>query len=594
MELENLRNRYSKEIEIAQSTVDNLKGKTHFFIISKLLVAISTIATIYFVFKNSENRTTILVALALLIVCYIALYYWDSKHMAFIHMLKERIRVCANELNCLKGDFSQFRNGIKFINSEHDFSYDLDVFGENSFFHRVNRTITEIGENILAEKFISLPNNQAEITDNFDTIEELKNLFEWRISFLSHDFIDFKPLRGSNIKISAFIQAFSKILVTITLLTFLLGVFKIIPMTLFVIFAIFQLTISIFYYKNVNKVGFVSEKIEKTFDGYSTILKKIEKQDFTSKKINEIKKILFSGKNNSAKSFKELSKLLNLHNQRGSAVMYVLLNGLFMIDIFIIDKFNKWNKKYSSHFDTWINCIAEIDALVSLATYSFNTPDATKAELIDENSSYVVEAEDVYHPFLILKSPVANSFKLERKNIAIITGANMAGKSTFLRTLGLNYILACIGVPVCAKSFKFSIMSLFSSMRTTDNLANDVSYFNAELLRIKTLLDKIQKNDFTFIILDEILKGTNSKDKLQGSVMFLKALEQYNISCIIATHDLELAKLEDNSTNGTYKNYCFEIELANNINYTYKISKGIAQNMNATYLLSNILSSTLS
>lgn len=592
MNLESLKNKYSKEIKDTKAVLDNLKKKTFFYIISRLLVPIAILPILYLFFKNDSDKTVLLVALIALITCYIALSFWDSKHISFIQQLKDRIRICENEIKYLNGDLTPFRNGNAYVDSEHEFSYDLDIFGESSFFHRINRTITEIGEKSLAEKFISLPDTPAEISANSAAINELKDMYEWRMTFLSQKFIDYKPLRTINVKLSSFIIFVSKGLVGVTMTALVLGILQVISLGIFFLLAVIQFFISMVYIRSVSKVGLQSDKIQKTFDGYSNILKKMQMQEFESDKINKIKKILFSGEKSSLKSFRELSRLLNLIDQRGTAIMYFLLNSLFMIDIFLVNRFNKWSDAYSSHFDSWMDCIGEMDALVSLATYSFNTPGTVKAQLIEGDSSYIMEAENVYHPFLVLKSPVANSFKLERKSVAIITGANMAGKSTFLRTLGINYIMACVGLSVCAKSFHFTIMSLFSSMRTSDNLAKDVSYFNAELLRIKKLLLHVQNNEYTFIILDEILKGTNSNDKLQGSVMFLKALEQYNISCVIATHDLELAKLEKSSTNGMYRNYCFEIELSDNIKYTYKITKGIAQNMNATYLLSNILSET--
>lgn len=593
MSIEKLKNKYSKEIESTKAILDRQKKKTYFYVVSKLLSAVALLPILYLVYKNDADRTILMIILISLIVCYMALSFWDSKHMTFIQHLKDRIRICENEIKYLNGDYSPFRNGNDYVNSEHEFSYDLDIFGESSFFHRINRTITGIGEKSLAEKFISLPDTSAEISENSDSISELKDMYEWRMTFLSQEFIDYKPLRSINVKLSSFIVFVSKVLVGVTMTALVMGILQIIPLGIFFLLAIAQFFISMVYLKSVSKVGLQSDKIQKTFDGYSNILKKMQMQEFESDKINGIKRILFSGEKSSLKSFRELSRLLNLIDQRGTAVMYLLLNSLFMIDIYLVDRFNKWNNSYSSHFDSWMNCIGEMDALVSLATYSFNTPGAVKAQLMESNSSYVMEAEEIFHPFLVLKSPVANSFQLERRGVAIITGANMAGKSTFLRTLGVNYILANIGVPVCAKSFRFTIMSLFSSMRTSDSLAKDVSYFNAELLRIKKLLLHVQKSKYTFIILDEILKGTNSKDKLQGSVMFLKALEQYNISCVIATHDLELAKLEEASSDGMYKNYCFEIELSENIKYSYKITRGIAKNMNATYLLSNILSDTL-
>ncbi|MDO4780595.1 MAG: DNA mismatch repair protein MutS, partial [Bacteroides sp.] len=244
--------------------------------------------------------------------------------------------------------------------------------------------------------------------------------------------------------------------------------------------------------------------------------------------------------------------------------------------------------KYLSHVGQWIDSIAEVDVFVSFATYSFNNPSNVKAEIMPNGSEIIIDAQGVYHPFLSKSKAVANDFKITRKSISIVTGANMAGKSTMLRTVGLTYIIANNGMPVCATSFKCSVVSLFSSMRTTDNISKDISYFNAELIRLKKLINYVKNNAHTLIILDEILKGTNSKDKLKGSVMFLNEISKHSVSAIIATHDLELSKLEDERPD-IYKNYCFEIELAQEINYSYKIQRGVARNLNASYLLEGII-----
>lgn len=270
--------------------------------------------------------------------------------------------------------------------------------------------------------------------------------------------------------------------------------------------------------------------------------------------------------------------------------MYVVLNGLFLYDLLLQRRFNEWMTRYLPHVEMWVEQVSEFDALVSLGNYAANNPNNTIPQILTEATDPVIRACDTYHPFLAHKQPVTNSFTLDKKRIAIVTGANMAGKSTFLRTIGVNYILATTGAPVCAREFGFSIVSLFSSMRTADNLSRDISYFHAELLRLKQLIQHVRHQDYTLIILDEILKGTNSKDKLQGSILFLNEIARYNMSALIATHDLELARLEEKDAS-LYQNYCFEIELAHDIRYSYRIQKGVAQNLNASYLLQDILES---
>ncbi|EJW98677.1 DNA mismatch repair protein MutS domain-containing protein [gut metagenome] len=261
------------------------------------------------------------------------------------------------------------------------------------------------------------------------------------------------------------------------------------------------------------------------------------------------------------KAFRDLARILNLIDQRSNALIYLLFNGLFLYDIMLLRRILYWKEQHLDQMEQWLSDVAEFDALVSLANYAYNHPSRTVAEVLPADSDVVVEATEVYHPFLSDGQAVTNNFTLRKGNVAVVTGANMAGKSTFLRTIGLNYILACNGVPVCATSFKFMIVALFSSMRTTDNLSKDISYFHAELMRLKQLLLFVQTHPYTLIILDEILKGTNSKDKLEGSRMFLYEIIRYRVAALIATHDLELAKLEEEKGE-VFQNFCFEIELS--------------------------------
>lgn len=234
-----------------------------------------------------------------------------------------------------------------------------------------------------------------------------------------------------------------------------------------------------------------------------------------------------------------------------------------------------------------MDIVSELDAAVSMADFRYNHPEATDAEIVD-GSPVLFEAKNLYHPFLGANA-VKNDFSIHDDNYYIITGANMAGKSTFLRSLGVNYILVMSGMPVFASSLKVSRFQLFSSMRTTDDLTHGISYFNAELLRLEQLMQFCKRGELrTLIILDEILKGTNSLDKLNGSRLFLEAISRMPVTGVIATHDLELSRMAESSP-GRFHNYCFEIDLGTDVTYTYKIQPGVARNQNATFLLNKIL-----
>ena len=336
---------------------------------------------------------------------------------------------------------------------------------------------------------------------------------------------------------------------------------------------------------NINKtVGAVSKQMSM----YVSLMETISECHFSVKDNADILSRLSSADGNALRSFKQLKRLMDSLDRNGNPLYRMLCDAFFLNDLFLVRRFAKWKSCYMPRMTEWIDAVSRFDALVSMATFRYNEPCAKEAEIVDADE-VVYCAEGICHPFLGSKA-VPNNFSINDSHYYIVTGANMAGKSTFLRSIGVNYILAMCGMPVFAKRLRVSIFSLFSSMRTSDDLAHGTSYFNAELLRLKQLISECKENCHTLIILDEILKGTNSADKLSGSRMFLESIAKLPVTGIIATHDLELSKMSADHPD-RFHNYCFEIELTDNVTYSYKITPGVARNQNATYLLKGILRS---
>lgn len=590
-----IENVYKEKIEALKAEELRLVYKSRLYLYGKLLsfVALLFFAFLYYKYTGAENVAFILVSGFLYLISYMA----DDRCRERIDSICRMRSVCENEISYLGGDFTPFDTGEEYIDHQHEYSFDLDIFGRNSLFNRLNRTITRSGKERLAKKLTRLSVDKGEIENNQLAISELASMSDWRIRFLAHPSVEsnLKTLseyithqKSTNaLRIKMFIPYIS---IPLTILLLLSGIIGILPWAYFSTMFFLQILLTVIVSRASSQTSIYTDKLHKEYKGYLTILRDIQDADFHSDSLRKLKQDLFETEANSMEAFHKLSRMLNLFEQRGSAIMYIILNGLFLWDIVLVRMFMKWADKYLPHVERWIACIGEFDALVSLSTYAYNNPQNHPAKVLDNDSEIIIRATNVYHPFLNHDKAVANDFLLKKKQVAIITGANMAGKSTFLRTIGVTYILAANGVPVCAQSFEFSIVSLFSSMRTTDDLSHNISYFNAELIRLKQLVQYVKSNHCTLIILDEILKGTNSKDKLKGSVMFLRELAKYNMATVVATHDLELAKLEEDD-NCIYSNYRFEIELSEEITYSYKIQEGVAQNLNASYLLENILRS---
>jgi DNA mismatch repair ATPase MutS len=299
--------------------------------------------------------------------------------------------------------------------------------------------------------------------------------------------------------------------------------------------------------------------------------------------IKQKEKLLRHGKTASAVT-SELQKILNEFDYRQNFIVALVLNLIFLWDIRCIFRLFRWQQTYASILPVWFEVIAETDALASFANLNYNHPEWATPKV--SNSIFLFKSEDLGHPLIDETRCITNSFQItNNEQIVLITGANMAGKSTFLRTVGVNLILASNGCNVCTESFEFSPVRVYTNMRTSDNLMNDESYFYAELLRLQTMLNLIRKGENLFVIVDEMLKGTNSTDKLNGSKELINQLISLKTHGIVATHDLGLTELAQKYP-AAIKNQCFEVQLHDDeLTFDYKLTDGVTRTMNATFLM---------
>lgn len=532
-----------------------------------------------------------LVLSAVSLTLYALVRLMDVKNDEQVHRFSSLRNVYLHELSYLKGDFSCFDDGERYVDAHHPFTFDLDVFGKGSLFQRINRTVTTGGSDWLAAQLSSVDNRSARA----DAVDELASMESWRATFMAlgaDGRIDSALIRQALQEIKSLqIPTFAARRWTFVLAWLLIvGLFAAVGASVAgLVNAQLPLWWGILHFFGVffvcsgacRVISKVVDKLHAQLQVYVKLIRQVsETTTFTTPQNAAIVNVL----QGSRQSFDQLNDILNGLDRRGNILGLFLMDALFLSDYFLVRRFLRWQRQYLGQVPVWIDAISEIDGLVSMATFRYNEPQAGRAEVV-ASEKMVYEAVGLYHPFLGAKA-VRNDFTLQHRHYYIITGANMAGKSTFLRALGINYILAMNGMPVFATSLRVSAYSLFSSMRTTDDLAHGISYFNAELLRLKQLLTACRHNAQTLIILDEILKGTNSADKLNGSRLFLQAVSALPVTGVIATHDLELSKMEGER----FHNYCFEIALGQDVTYSYKITPGIARNQNATFLLREILS----
>lgn len=559
----------------------------------------------------------------LLLVAYVAIRRIDERNEARTEWLVALREVCRREQSYLDGDYSAFGDGECYADPQHPFAADIDVFGQQSLFQRVNRTVTTGGSDCLAAMLAAEPcgSHAAEpavapvsfagispverIRQQADAISALCRRAEWRTEFCAMGVagrLDTSAVARAvhvvrDVRVPAWVlspvAAGVALFMGVGLLaTIALAATTPVPSNVAVVWALVQLGVVLAVsHGKLLEISRAVGKLQRQMAAYARLVRMVGEDNMSAggDEAAELPALLCrlqAATAGSVESFREMERILAGLDRRGNVLGLVLADIFTLADFRLLRRFAMWQRRYTVRMDSWIAAVNTVDALVSMATFCYNEPRGVRAQVVD-GGGVVFEARGMCHPFIGAKA-VSNDFSIADGNYYVITGANMAGKSTFLRSLGINWLLAMNGMPVFADSLRLSVFPLFTSMRTTDDLTRGISYFNAELLRLKSLIGFCADHADTLIILDEILKGTNSADKLGGSRLFLEYISQRRVTGVIATHDLELSRLAEEHPS-RFHNFCFEIELGSNVTYSYRIAPGVARNQNATFLLRELL-----
>ena len=513
---------------------------------------------------------------------------WQKDHYAVLRDLNR------DEINAGKGDYSAFENGNEYSDKAHSFTFDLDIFGTKSVFQYLNRSFTRNGNRRLSE-FLSYPlSTEQEIKERQEAVKELKEKTDWRQKFQAYSIQLIEETFDRN-RLESWLKNKISLFETSVypVLAFALPVlsFSLIGLTVFGNLSFddiwFLLLLPLIVVGTlIRKTGNFQRDVTtslKVLRGYIHHIRLVEDVEFTTELLQNRRSMLFHGPESASVVIKKLGKILDAFDTRNNMIMGVVLNALLLWDIHCLISFEKWRTKYGNAVFLWLDSLTEFDALSSLGTFAFNHPDFVFPEI---SGSALWEFRSVGHPLLDPADRVDNDLLVKNEGeIFIVTGPNMAGKSTFLRAVGVNIMLAQAGAPVCANKMVFKPVCLFTSMRTTDSLQQNESYFFAELKRLKLLLDKIGEEEHVFFLLDEILKGTNSADKSRGSEAVISKLVALKGTGLIATHDLTLSDLENNFP-GKVLNKCFDAEIVDDqLVFNYKLHEGVTKNMNAVFLM---------
>ena len=583
---------YQKQIDHYTARLKQIKKRRNLITLAKLLTFGYMIFLIYLLINHSTQPLLLLGIGAILVFIFLTL--WDSQIIYRQHLIEELLRINTLESDYLAGNFSALDQGERFNDPAHPYAHDLDLFGEDSLFQHLNRTVTFSGTQKLVSWLLSLSKDPEVIHSRQQAAEELCAEPEWCQHFraagalhptqaLDAVILKSGPTESPFFSKHSTVRLILWIANTIVIVSWAVTSFTPLPFSISLVLSLLQLSALALYIKKINAYHQRLNLFLKTISNYLPLVRLIHDQSFRSPYLQKIRHSLFTPESNSLQALTQLHRIQNSLDQRGNIVIAFILNGLYLKDFHTLLRLDHWRKKYGPDIETWTDVLSEADALISMANYRFNHPAYCLPVICQDR---LLDTEEIGHPLLKSERNVTNDFSIRSLHqIAIVTGANMAGKSTFLRTIGVNLILAQSGNVVCSRYFVFQPMTLFTSMRTTDSLSKDTSYFHAELLRLQQLVNIAQQEDKVFIILDEMLKGTNSMDKLNGSLAFLKRILSYPISGLVATHDLALGELADDFPEHFF-NVCFEIvHSGSQITYDYKLHPGISSNMNASILL---------
>jgi hypothetical protein len=496
------------------------------------------------------------------------------------------------ELDCLQDNYSVFADGSQYAVKEHPYLNDLDILGKHSVYQYINRTNTEPGASCLAEWLKYAP-PFSEIKERQEAIKELSNKIGWQQELRSIFYINpssaqnpksltdwcNEPPEFNNSGWFLFILRFQTI-VTIALLILL---FFGLPEIYIILALLLNAGLNYAYTKKINAIQSRLSRSCSFLQSYSEIINLIEKESFESLKLVDLKNKV-AGKQPASKTIKKLASLTKKLDYRLNIVVGIPLNLFLFWDIHQCLKLEKWKTNYKENVNDWFRVMAETEALSSLANLYHNHSDWVFP--VVNNTYFRLEAKGAGHPLIPAEKRIINDFMLDDKGkIALVTGSNMSGKSTFLRTCGVNMVLAMAGAPVCASKFETSYVKIYSSMRIADSLEENTSSFYAELKKLAQIIQVVKQKENVFLLLDEILRGTNSEDRHTGSVALIRQLIKNNTSGIVATHDLGLSFLEEELPQNI-DIYNFDVKIkGEELYFDYQINKGICKSLNASILM---------
>jgi ABC-type ATPase involved in cell division len=594
---------YNEKIKAVDELLKGLKKQDASLGVVKLVLAVVGLLGILRVFTHRPG-----ISLGIFAGCFVLFAAVAVVHETVIRKIKYQKAlktIAANEIEFLHHRFPGHGGaGAEFAEPDHHYASDLDIFGEKGLFHYVNRAVTAVGKRWTAA-WLKTQAGAAEVGLRQEAVRELAPLIDLRHTIAAHGmFID-----DSSRKLDAlfalldepFIVRGRKFLVgfmmlwPLVTLAGLVSLFFSVPLAVPLGMAVVQAAVNKKYFKRVSRIYGLTGKSHKILKAYSRIINGMERENHKSARLGELKKRLSVRDKSASLCIRRLSVLLEWFDTR-NGMLHFIFNNILLWDLHCVYRIERWRSDAGSHVPDWFDVIGEFEALCGFAALHFNNPGWAFPGITA--GPFQLNGVSLGHPLIPQKERVCNDVRFNetaaagKGNLLIVTGPNMGGKSTFLRTVGVNTVLAFAGAPVCARRLEVSPLKLFTSMQTSDSLDRHLSLFYAELQRLKIVLDGISRGEPVFFLIDEILKGTNALDRQKGAIALLKQLMRSGANGIAATHDLQLTRLEDPAQWENYpgginiSNYHFDSYIeGDKLLFDYRLRPGVCQSFNALVLM---------
>ncbi len=588
---ENVTEVYEKrEKDFSQELAETRKRLGYLAHLRLITFLLATSLIGYSIFSGRTEFTLYAMSPAVAFILLVINYRRLAKSAAYLENMVAINQRCLQRLAWQWPSFSE--KGEQYTSPGHSYSTDLNLFGQGSLFQYINSTVTRGGEEALAD-LLKGQKDPSSIGERQESVKELSEDLDWRQRFQATGME--KKVRQENPdellawskdqQAGVSFPGFLLFLPFITVLLFLLYYLQHLPLPLPLALTVIQYGIVFSTAKKIHqefdRTQVASDRLKK----YAALLKCIEGGSFKATRLRRLQESVTGGGQAASIQIKALAGIVDLTQFRHNhPIIYVPVNTLTFWDLFTAKKLSAWKKSSGACLETWLSVISEFEVQLSLAGLAYDNPGWVYPEITEAPPS--LHASSLGHPLINPEERVCNDLAMPSPGTAlIITGSNMSGKSTLLRTVGLNLVLAYAGATVCGAGLKAAFMTIYSKMQVVDDLSQGVSTYYAELTRIKMVIEAARSGEQIIYLLDEIFKGTNSKDRILGTKAVIRMLSSLPTLGLLTTHDLELAALADENPE-LVKNYHFDDQIeSDRINFDYKLKPGVSTSTNAIALM---------